>query len=84
MAVILMNYAEMIGQDTTAVGDVSGFADRGKIFDWAKTQVSWAIGAKLMNGKSDTLLDPAGQATRAEVSTILRRCMETRLLGYDA
>lgn len=84
MAVILMNYAEMIGQDTTAVGDVSGFADRGKISDWAKTQVSWAIGAKLMNGKSDTLLDPAGQATRAEVSTILRRFMETRLLGYDA
>lgn len=56
-----------------AGGDLSGFPDGDQISSWAREAMSWAVGAKLMQGRNTGALDPTGTATRAEVAAILQR-----------
>ena len=76
MAQILMNYAKYKGYDMTAKGDVSAFTDAAEISGWAQDAVSWAVGEKLLSGKGNGILDPAGTATRAEVAQIFMNFCE--------
>ncbi len=76
MAAILYRYAGRMGYDTTALGDPSQFRDSGRIHAYAWTPLAWANGRGLINGKGDGVLDPTGQATRAEVAAILQRFCE--------
>lgn len=62
MAVILYNYAGSIDQNVGTVGDLSGFSDQEQVSGWARTQMAWAVGCGLINGKSGGALDPAGQS----------------------
>ena len=55
--------------------DLSGFADAGKISDWAKASVTWAVDTGLMVGKGE-LLAPRDNATRAEASVLLLKYLE--------
>lgn len=55
--------------DTTARGDLSKFTDQPNA--WAVEAVQWAVGAELISGKGGGILDPGGQATRAETAKIL-------------
>lgn len=78
MAVILMTYAQYCDKDTDQTADLSVFPDGSKA-TWSKTYVEWAVGAGMISGKTNngkTLLDPQGNATRAEVATILMRFCE--------
>ena len=52
---------------------MSGFADRGEVAAWAEEPLQWAVGCGLLNGNADGSLDPAGNATRAQVAAILMR-----------
>lgn len=56
-----------------AGADLSGFPDEGQISSWAREAMSWAVGAKLIQGRDTGALDPTGTATRAEVAAILQR-----------
>ncbi len=59
--------------------DLSGFPDHSKISDYAKDAMSWANAAGLINGvgtAGGTILDPLGNATRAQVAAILCRYVE--------
>ena len=76
MAQILMNYAKYKGYDVTAKGDVSAFTDAAEISGWAQDAVSWAVAEKLLSGKGNGILDPAGTATRAEVAQIFMNFCE--------
>ena len=76
MAQILMNYAKYKGYDMTAKGDVSAFTDAAEISGWAQDAVSWAVGEKILSGKGNGILDPAGTATRAEVAQIFMNFCE--------
>ncbi len=76
MAVILFHYAEMSGYPVTVDGDMSDFADEGKISAWAAAGMTWAVANGLIEGREDGLLDPSGFATRAEVAAILMRFCE--------
>lgn len=76
MAAILYRYAGRMGYDTTALGDPSQFRDSSRIHAYAWTPLAWANGRGLINGKGDGVLDPTGQATRAEVAAILQRFCE--------
>ena len=49
------------------------FDDADLISDWAKDAVLWATKTGLLSGRDNNLLDPTGQATRAEVAAILMR-----------
>lgn len=75
MAVILKAYTEYCGISTSARANLSGFPDANKV-TWSKEAVRWAVAEGLISGKStngQTLLDPQGNATRAEVASILMR-----------
>lgn len=78
IAAILYRYAAWKGYDTTARGDLSGYPDQGTVASWAREALSWAVAEKLLNGTTKTgssavILDPDGEATRAQVATILMR-----------
>lgn len=76
VAVMLYNYAKFKGYDTSTSGDVSAFTDSTEISAEARTALSWAVGAGLLNGKGNGILDPQGSATRAEIATVMERFCE--------
>ena len=51
--------------------DLSGFSDAGQISSWAKDAFEWAVSSGIISGKSQDILDPEGDATRAEVAQIV-------------
>lgn len=79
LAAILYRYAQTIGINTDQKGDLSSFSDNADVSSWAQDAMSWAVGAGLINGKTNGKLDPAGNTTRAEVAAILMR-----MCGYMA
>jgi hypothetical protein len=59
-----------------ATGTTTSFKDSAKISAYAAEAMNWAVGAGLLNGNDDNTLNPGGNATRAEVATILMRFCE--------
>ncbi len=81
MAVILKGYADFKGIDTSKIADLSDFPDANKV-TWSKAAIRWAVAEGLISGKASngkTILDPRGNATRAEVASILMRFVENIL-----
>lgn len=76
MAAILYRYADKMGYDVTGRADLSGYADAGKVSDWTADAMAWAVDQGLITGKTGGILDPQGQATRAEIATIFMRFCE--------
>ena len=72
MAVMLYAYARTQGYGVSGRADLSRYADAAAIGSWAETALEWAVAEGLISGTSDTTLSPQGQATRAQVATILR------------
>lgn len=77
MAAILYRYAGKDAHDISADGNLAQFTDREKISSYAADAMKWAVGAGLIDGKGNGILDPAGSATRAEVAAILQRFVES-------
>ena len=80
IAAIFFRYAGFTGRDTTAAADISAFPDAGKVADYARASVAWAVADGLVTGTKEggrTYLDPQGDATRAQVATILMRYLES-------
>ena len=75
MATILYRYCNGKGIDTSKQGSLSGFPDAEKASSSAKVAMQWAVAEGLING-SDGKLQPQGNATRAQVATILMRFIE--------
>lgn len=66
---------DYLGLDGTCSGDLSGFADSGRVSGYAQTAVSWAVDNGLMSGSSSAgglKLNPKGNLTRAEAATVLK------------
>ena len=76
LTAIFYRYADYKGYKLTVTGNLDKFEDADKITDYAKTVMQWAVGNGLIKGKSETLLDPQGTATRAEISAMLHRFIE--------
>ena len=60
---------------TEKQGNLTVSPDAAKVSDWAEKAMIWAVGEDLING-SDGKLQPQGDATRAQVATILMRFIE--------
>jgi hypothetical protein len=75
-AAILYRYAQYKKIDVTATADLSGYTDAAQISAYAETAMKWANGEGLITGVTDTMLKPAGNATRAQAATILMRFCE--------
>ena len=76
MAAILYRYAQYKGYDVSDKADLGKFTDSGKIGAWAADAMAWANANALVNGVSATILNPQGEATRAQVAAILHRFCE--------
>ena len=75
MAAILFRYANGKNIDTSKRGDLTSFPDANQVSAWAKDAVQWTVAEGIINGSDGKLL-PKGNATRAQVSTILMRFIE--------
>lgn len=73
LATILYRYAQFLGLSTSGRSSLTRFSDGGQASSWATDALSWTVSAGLLSGKGGGRLDPQGQATRAEVATILER-----------
>lgn len=73
LATFLYRYNRHKGYFTLAFADLSTFPDVGQVSSYAKDALSWANGAKLVNGTGDGRLNPSGGATRGQAAAILHR-----------
>lgn len=73
LAAILYRYAAYKNYDIQASANLGGYTDSTKISDYAKSAMAWANAEGLITGVTDTELDPAGTANRAQAATILMR-----------
>lgn len=74
LAVMLWRYA---GNPAATVQGLS-FADADEASGWAVDALRWAAEKGILSGRGDGILDPAGQATRAETARMLMSFMEKR------
>ena len=76
LVTVLYRYAESKGYDVSASADLSGYPDAGQVQSYATESVAWAVAEGLIQGFEDNTLRPAGNATRAQIATILMRFCE--------
>ena len=72
MAVVLYRYAQYKGWDVSAQGDLSRYTDSESVSAWSAEAMTWAVGAKVMDGM-DGRLAPQGDALRSQTATVLMR-----------
>lgn len=77
MATILYRFATAQGYDVTLSSSVAlDFPDANLINDWAGAEMGWAVYSGIMVGTDAGMLNPHGNATRAEAATLLMRFVE--------
>ena len=59
-----------------AAGDLSAFSDAASVSEYAQTAMQWAVANGILSGKGNGVLDPKGNATRAEVAQMLMNFCE--------
>ena len=80
IAAILYRFANYMGCDTDSKQELSSFPDAQQVGSYATEAMQWAVAEGLINGiKSQgvSYLRPQGEATRAQVATILMRFLES-------
>lgn len=86
LAAILYRYCQMLGYDTSSYASLRSYPDGYKVSSWAYDAVSWAISENIINGtniKGSIFIDPQGNASRAQVATILMRFIQNVLEPYS-
>lgn len=73
MAAILYRYAQYKGYDVSTSGSLRDYVDVSRISAYAATAMLWANEQGVITGETDTMLEPQGSATRAQVATMLMR-----------
>lgn len=77
MAVMMYRYANYKEYESDDPVDISGYKDAEKVNTFAQKAMEWAVGNGIISGKDGgTVLDPQGNATRAECATIIMRFLE--------
>lgn len=76
IAAILYRYCEVMGYDVSARSELD-FPDASKVRSYAVENMKWAYAEGFITGTKDETgvlkLDPRGEATRAQIATILMR-----------
>ena len=76
LTTILYRYAQQKVLEMSSTGEIDTFPDGAQVSSWARDAMAWALGAGLVSGvgkNQQVYLMPQGNATRAQVSTILIR-----------
>lgn len=72
-AAMLYRYMDYIGEDVSASANLSRYADASSVSPYAEGAMSWAVAEGIINGRTATTLEPAGNCTRAEVAAMIAR-----------
>lgn len=75
MALIIQRACKLVDLEAAAANKLP-FTDMTKISTWALNGVQWVYNLDLVNGNPDGSFAPQGNATRAEVVTILKKFMD--------
>lgn len=78
-AAFLYRYAELQGLDMSARADLAAYSDTGDISAYAADYIEWAVAQGIITGRTTTTIVPGGNATRAEMATMLMRFCENVL-----
>ena len=73
IATILYRYVKTLGLEVGGSADLGKYPDGGATSPWAKDAMQWAVSAGLFRGDDAGALNPGGEATRAQVATLLQR-----------
>lgn len=71
LSTMLYSYALTTGAEPASTE--LDFADAEDISDWAVDAMTWCVEQGILNGTSDTTLDPLATTTRAQVATVMMR-----------
>ena len=77
MVTFFARFAALNGQDVEVEGDLSAFTDGTSVSKYAARNMVWAVKSGLIEGMGDNTINPKGNATRAQVATILMRYCKT-------
>ena len=66
-----MRYCIAMNIELPTVREMVAFGDAEQVSDWAREAVAAMYMANVLNGKDGGVFDPQGQATRAEVASML-------------
>ena len=73
IALMLYNYANWLGLDTSGRADIAAVNDGASVSSWATEAMSWAVAVGLFQGDTNGNLNPRDPATRAAVAVLLQR-----------
>ncbi len=77
LAVMLYTYAKIKNYDLTKNDTaLDNFDDKGKVSNYAKDAMKWAVTQGVISGKGNGKVDPIGTATRAECATMIMKLIE--------
>lgn len=79
LAAVLYRYAQAKGYDVSVKGELGDFTDGGRTADWAREAMQWAVGSGLIEGLGENIIAPQGNASRAQVATMIMRFCENTL-----
>lgn len=78
-AAIIYRFAKQIdNRDVSERGDVSSFTDFGNASSYAEDALKWCVAKKYITGVTPTEIDPAGDATRAQMASIFMRYVNNK------
>lgn len=77
IAAILCRYADAMGSNVSAAGNLSAFADKNQVSAYAVKPMIWAVDRGIISGTTQTTLAPKASATRAQVVVMLHRYLTT-------
>lgn len=76
MTTVLFRYAQFKQKDEGIRAPLEPFADQSSVSDWAQEGLKWAVSEGIINGievENSLQLQPQGNATRAQIATVLMR-----------
>ena len=79
LATILHRYTSYKGCDVTTEHDLSAFADKNDISEYAVNALTWANFHQIITGTSADKISPKDSATRCQVAAVLKRWCENIL-----
>ena len=77
LALVLYQYANYAGLDTSRTQSLIGFSDGVNASSWAREGLGWAVANGLLSGYSDSTLRPGNGISRAELAVVLRTFCQT-------
>lgn len=77
---MLYRYARAMDIDVSEKTELH-FTDVGSVSSWALEPMKWAVSAGIMKGTADQLLNPVGNAVRAEAAALLSRFVDYTVIN---